>query len=43
VGLMARLIVGWFEAVGRARAANELIRLGYHEEAKKLMTEGNYR
>ena len=40
---MARLIVTWFESVGRARAANELIRLGYHEEAKKLMTEGNYR
>ena len=40
---MARVIVTWFESVGRARAANELIRLGYHEEAKKLITEGNYK
>ena len=28
-----------FEIAGRARAANELTRLGYHKEAKKLMTE----
>ena len=28
-----------FEIAGRARAANELTRLGYHTEAKKLMTE----
>jgi hypothetical protein len=39
---MTRLIC-WFEAVGKARAANELIRQGYHEQAKKLMTEGNYK
>ncbi len=39
---MADFICGWFEQIGRARAAHELIRLGYHEEAKKLMTEGNY-
>ena len=28
-----------FEIAGRARAASELTRLGYHREAKKLMTE----
>ena len=40
---MTNILMGWFEAVVRARAANELIRLGYHEEAKKLITEGNYK
>ncbi len=34
-------LLEWFEAVGKARAANELIRLGYHEQAKKLIKEGN--
>jgi|TARA_X000001036_G_scaffold111076_1_gene104025 hypothetical protein len=29
----------FFEVAGRARAASELTRLGYHKEAKKLMTE----
>tara|TARA_B100001057_G_scaffold361382_1_gene363820 strand:- start:1636 stop:1836 length:201 start_codon:yes stop_codon:yes gene_type:complete len=28
-----------FEVAGRARAASELTRLGYHKEAKKLMLE----
>ena len=28
-----------FEIAGRARAATELTRLGYHAEAKKLMLE----
>ena len=36
---MAKCIMTWFEAVGRARAANQLIRMGMHKEAKKLMTE----
>ena len=40
---MTNILMGWFEAGGRARAANEIIRLGYHEEAKKLITEGNYK
>ena len=37
--IMAKCIMTWFEAVGRARAANELFRMGMHKEAKKLMTE----
>ena len=36
---MSKYIMTWFETVGRARAANELIKMGMHEEAKKLMTE----
>ncbi len=36
---MAKLLMTWFEAVGRARAANVLISMGMHDEAKKLMTE----
>ena len=31
-------ICSYMEAVGRARAASELTRLGYTEEAKRLMT-----
>jgi hypothetical protein len=34
---MYRKIVKWFEMIGTARAAAELIRQGYHKEAKKLM------
>ena len=37
--IMAKCIMTWFETVGRARAANELIRMGMHKEAKKLMVE----
>ena len=37
--IMAKCIMTWFETVGRARAANELFRMGMHKEAKKLMTE----
>ena len=29
----------FFEVVGRARAATELSRLGYHTQAKRLMIE----
>ena len=32
-------IMNWFETVGRARAAAHMTRLGYHEEAKRLMLE----
>lgn len=28
-----------FESIGNARAAAELARMGYHEEAKKLMMD----
>ena len=40
----ALVITGMFlwgigESAGRARAASELARLGYHEEAKRLMLE----
>lgn len=31
--------VSLFERVGRARAAAELARMGYHEEAKKIMLQ----
>ena len=31
--------IGIAESAGRARAASELSRMGYHEEAKKLMLE----
>jgi len=27
------------ESIGKARAANALAQMGYHEEAKQLMTE----
>jgi hypothetical protein len=30
-------ITRYFEIVGKARAAAELSRMGYHQEAKKLM------
>lgn len=36
---MAKYIMTWFESVGRARAANQLIRMGMYKEAQKLMTE----
>ena len=29
---------GVTESIGRARAANALVQMGYHEEAKKVMT-----
>lgn len=29
----------FFEVAGRARAASEMTRLGYHKEAKRLMME----
>jgi hypothetical protein len=32
-------LFGWFERVGKARAAAELHRAGYAEEAKRLMLE----
>ena len=32
-------IIASGEAAGRSRAATELTRMGYHEEAKKLMME----
>ena len=32
-------IMDWFETIGRARAAAHMTRLGYHEEAKRLMME----
>ena len=33
--------IDFFERIGRARAAAELTRLGYYEEAKRLMLEDN--
>ena len=33
-------IVAFGESAGRARAANELYRQGYHKEAKALMLDG---
>jgi hypothetical protein len=30
-------VLDWFEAMGRARAASALSRMGRHEEAKALM------
>ena len=33
-------IIASGEAAGRARAVAELTRMGYHEEAKRLMLEG---
>ena len=35
---MFKSIIDLFERVGTARAAAELARMGYHKEAKKLMT-----
>ena len=32
-------MINTFETLGRARAAAHMTRLGYHEEAKKLMIE----
>ena len=32
-------LMNWFETIGRARAAAHMTRLGYHEEAKRLMME----
>ena len=32
-------IMEWFETIGRARAASHMTRLGYYEEAKRLMME----
>ena len=32
-------IMNWFETIGRVRAATHMTRLGYHEEAKRLMME----
>ena len=37
--LMAKCIMTWFEAVGRARAASVLTSMGMHKEARKLMTD----
>ena len=37
--IMAKCIMSWFEAVGRARAANVLTSMGMHKEARKLMTD----
>ena len=31
--------IAFGETAGRARAANELARMGYYDQAKKLMTE----
>lgn len=36
---MMNCLMDWFETVGRARAANVLVQMGMHKEAKKLMTE----
>lgn len=36
---MGRRILGIFESIGQARAAAELARMGYHEEAKRLMLQ----
>jgi hypothetical protein len=36
---MLELSISITESSGRARAASELVNMGYHEEAKKLMTE----
>lgn len=33
-------IVAFGESAGRARAASELARMGYYEEAKNLMLQG---
>jgi hypothetical protein len=33
--------IDFFERIGRARAAAELTRQGYYEEAKRLMLEDN--
>ena len=33
-------IIAFGESAGRARAASELSRMGYHDEAKALMLEG---
>ena len=42
-GLIAFAMGVWAfgESAGRARAAEALWRAGYHEEAKRLMTENN--
>ena len=32
-------IMDWFETICRARAAAHMTRLGYHEDAKRLMME----
>ena len=34
-----RCLMDWFETIGRARAAAHMTRLGYHEDAKRLMME----
>mgnify|MGYP000020321361 CR=1 FL=1 len=34
-------LIAFGESAGRARAASELSRQGYHEEAKRLMLENN--
>lgn len=36
---MINKIIAWFERVGRAKAAAELSRLGYHDAAKNLMLD----
>jgi len=34
---MFKRLVVWFEHIGRMRAASELARQGYHQQAKRLM------
>lgn len=39
VGSMFKTMITFFERVSRARAAAELSRQGYYEEAKRIMLE----
>lgn len=36
---MFKRLVSWFEHIGRVRAASELARQGYHQQAKRLMCD----
>ena len=36
---MIKRLVLWFEHIGRMRAASELARQGYHQQAKRLMCD----
>jgi hypothetical protein len=36
---MAKRLISWFEHIGRVRAASQLARMGYVNQAKELMLE----
>ena len=40
---MYKRLVAWFEHIGRMRAASELARQGYHQQAKRLMCDDQER